>query len=134
MNVTELARRLRIHPKELLRILPEYGFDVGMKAVKIDNKVAQQIMRSWNKIKRDIERKRRLEIEEKKNKEKALRKESGLSTSLPDFISVRHFAERLSLPVSQVIAELMKNGILANQIKILILTLLVFWLKTWVFP
>ena len=115
MNVTELARRLRIHPKELLRILPEYGFDVGMKAVKIDNKVAQQIMRSWNKIKRDIERKRRLEIEEKKNKEKALRKESGLSTSLPDFISVRHFAERLSLPVSQVIAELMKNGILANQ-------------------
>jgi len=115
MNVTELARRLRIHPKELLRILPEYGFDVGMKAVKIDNKVAQQIMRSWNKIKRDIERKRRLELEEKKNKEKALRKESGLSVSLPDFISVRHFAERLSLPVSQVIAELMKNGILANQ-------------------
>ena len=100
MNVTELARRLRIHPKELLRILPEYGFDVGMKAVKIDNKVAQQIMRSWNKIKRDIERKRRLELEEKKNKEKALRKESGLSVSLPDFISVRHFAERLSLPVS----------------------------------
>ena len=115
MNVTELARRLRIHPKELLRILPEYGFDVGMKAVKIDNKVAQQIMRSWNKIKRDIERKRRQELEEKKKKEKALRKQSGLSVSLPEFISVRNFAERLSLPVSQVIAELMKNGILANQ-------------------
>ncbi|MBH41678.1 MAG: translation initiation factor IF-2 [Candidatus Magasanikbacteria bacterium] len=115
MNVTQLARRLRIHPKELLQILPEYGFDVGMKAVKIDNKVAQQIMRAWPKIKKDIERKRRKEAEEKKLKERAMRQESGAGVSFPEFISVRDFAEKLEIPVSQAITELMKNGILANQ-------------------
>ncbi|MBT3816718.1 MAG: translation initiation factor IF-2 [Candidatus Magasanikbacteria bacterium] len=115
MNVTELARRLRVHPKELLRILPEYGFDVGMKAVKIDNKVAQQIMRSWAKIKRDIERKKKLEQEEKRKEEKELRKESGEVVVLPALITVREFAEKLELPINQIITELMRNGILANQ-------------------
>jgi translation initiation factor IF-2 len=115
MNVTELARRLRIHPKELLRILPEYGFDIGMKAVKIDNKVAQQIMREWRRIKKDIEKKRREELEEKKNKERALRQESGESVAIPAIVSVKKFADLLQLPVTQVITELMKNGILANQ-------------------
>ncbi len=115
MNVTELARRLRIHPKELLQILPAYGFDIGAKAIKIDNKVADQIMRMWPKIKRDLEKKRQQELEEKKSKERALRQESGLSVELPAIISVRDFAEALQLPVGQVIMELMKNGILANQ-------------------
>ncbi len=115
MNVTELARRLRIHPKELLRILPEYGFDIGMKAVKIDNKVAQQIMRQWRKIKADMERKRKAELEEKKKKERALRKESGETVMIPAIITVRDLAERMKLSVTQLITELMKNGILANQ-------------------
>lgn len=115
MNVTELARRLRVHPRELLRILPEYGFDIGSKAIKVDNKVAQQIMRSWAKIKRDIERKRKEEVEELRKKERELRKESGETVVLPAFITVRAFAEKLNLPVSQIIMELMRNGILANQ-------------------
>lgn len=115
MNVTELARRLRVHPKELLRILPEYGFDVGAKAIKIDNKVAQQIMKQWNRIKRDQERKRREEAEERRRKERELRRQSGETVYIPAFIAVKHFAELLSLPVSQVITELMRNGILANQ-------------------
>jgi len=115
MNVTELARKLRVHPKELLRILPEYGFDIGMKAVKIDNKVAQQIIREWRRIQLDMEAKRKAEIEEKKKLERALRQESGETVVLPKIISVRLFAERLELPVSQIITELMKNGILANQ-------------------
>ncbi|PIR74734.1 MAG: translation initiation factor IF-2 [Candidatus Magasanikbacteria bacterium CG10_big_fil_rev_8_21_14_0_10_47_10] len=115
MNVTELARRLRVHPKELLRILPEYGFDIGGKAIKIDNKVAQQIMKMWPKIKRDMDNKRKKEQEEKRKAEKELRKESGETVLLPPFIAVRVLAERLKLPVSQIITELMRNGILANQ-------------------
>ena len=115
MNVTELARRLRVRPQQLLEILPEYGFDVGKKAVKIDDKVANQIMRSWNSIRKEIEDKRRKEIEDKKREETELRKESGLSVALPDVMTVKDFSDRLNLPVTQVIVELMKNGILANQ-------------------
>ncbi|MEK7623875.1 MAG: translation initiation factor IF-2, partial [Patescibacteria group bacterium] len=48
-------------------------------------------------------------------KEKELRREQGQSVSLPSLITVRHFAERLQLPVTAVMTELMKNGILANQ-------------------
>lgn len=116
MNVSELARQLHIHPKELLEILPKYGFDVGLKAVKIDDRVADQVLRRWRYIKRELEEKKRREAEEKKKLEKEMRKQTGLTVTLPpDIITVRAFAERLQLPVTQVITELMKNGILANQ-------------------
>ncbi len=43
MNVTELARRLRVTPQELLNQLPALGFDIGGRAIKVDNRVADQI-------------------------------------------------------------------------------------------
>src|SRR3989338_5493725 len=115
MNVSELARQLRIRPQEMLQILPQYGFDIGVKAIKVDDKVASQIVKQWKFIKRDLELKKAKEAEERKQKEKELRRESGLTVSLPPIITVREFAERMALPVTQVIMELMKNGILANQ-------------------
>lgn len=115
MNVTELSRRLRVNTKELLEILPEYGFDIGKKAIKIDDRVAQQVMRKWRFIKKDIDQKKRLEAEERKAKEKELRKEMGKTISLPNYITVIKFSEVMELPVTAVIMELMKNGILANQ-------------------
>ena len=54
MNVTELARRLRVHPKRMLEILPEHGFDIGAKAVKVDDRVANKIIRQWKFIKKEI--------------------------------------------------------------------------------
>lgn len=115
MNVTELARRLRTNTKTLLEVLPEYGFDIGQKAIKIDDKTAVQVMRKWRFIKRDLEKKKQEEMEEQKRKERELRKESGQTVTLPERITVREFAERLNLSVTEVIKELMKNGILANQ-------------------
>jgi translation initiation factor IF-2 len=115
MNVSELARQLKINTKDLLEILPAYGFDVGARAVKIDDRVADQIIRKWRFIRRDLEEKRRKEQEERKLKERALRKEAGHSVTIPGFITVRALSERMNLPTTQVIMELMKNGILANQ-------------------
>ncbi|PIR75361.1 MAG: translation initiation factor IF-2 [Candidatus Magasanikbacteria bacterium CG_4_9_14_0_2_um_filter_42_11] len=115
MNVTELARRLRTNTKELLDILPGYGFDIGQKAIKIDDRTAELVMRKWKFIKRDLDKKKQLEQEEKKQKERELRKESGETVTLPDRLMVKDFAERLNLSVTEVIKELMKNGILANQ-------------------
>ncbi|MFH1947373.1 MAG: translation initiation factor IF-2 [Candidatus Magasanikbacteria bacterium] len=115
MNVTELARKLRVNTKEMLEILPQYGFDIGAKAIKIDNKVADQILRRWRYIRKELDEKKRKEMEENKLKEKELRKESGESVELPSLITVKDFASRLNLSVTQIITELMKNGILANQ-------------------
>lgn len=115
MNVSDLARQLRVRPQDLLDLLPNYGFDIGKKAVKIDNRVASQIMQKWKFIKREMDEKKARELEEAKQKEKLLRKESGLTVEIPDRITVREFAERMNMPVTQLITELMKNGILANQ-------------------
>ena len=115
MNVTELARQLRIHPVKLLTILPEFGFDVGAKAVKIDDRVAAQIQKDWRRIKFVLEERERKEREEEKEKEKALRRESGAKVIIPQILTVRDLAERLNVPVNKLIVELMKNGILANQ-------------------
>lgn len=115
MNVSDLARQLRVRPQDLLDILPTYGFDIGKKAVKIDNRVAAQIIQRWKHIKREMDEKRLKELEEAKQKEKLLRKESGVTIECPDLITVREFAERMDMPVTQLITELMKNGILANQ-------------------
>lgn len=115
MNVTELARRLRIHPKKMLEVLPRHGFDVGAKAVKIDDRVANQIMREWRRIKRILDEEEHRALEEKKRKERELRREQGHRVTLSERMTVRIFAERLAMPVTQVMTELMRNGILANQ-------------------
>lgn len=112
MNVTELARRLRVNSKTLLSTLPEYGFDIGARAIKVDDKIAQQIMRAWPKIKKDIERKQAEEEKKKRMEEIASRAEQVGTVELPDIFTVREFASSLNLPVTTLMHELMKNGIL----------------------
>lgn len=99
----------------MLEILPEHGFDIGAKAVKVDDRVASQIIRQWKYIKKKIDEQERKAKDEALQKEKEKRKETGESVILPNLITVRDYADRLNMSVSQVITELMKNGILANQ-------------------
>ncbi|MEK7625574.1 MAG: translation initiation factor IF-2 N-terminal domain-containing protein, partial [Patescibacteria group bacterium] len=115
MNVSELARQLRIDPAKLLQVLPEFGFDVGAKAVKVDDRVAQQIQRQWKQIKFILEKREKVEREKQKELEKEARKKSGVSVEVPPKLTVRQLADLLSLPITVLIKELMKNGILAAQ-------------------
>lgn len=115
MNVTELARRLRIHPKKLLEILPEFGFDIGARAVKVDDRVAGQIQKEWRRIKRILERREQEAKEKEKEMEKKTRQEKGVTVSIPSKVTVKELAEILQMPTAKLITELMKNGILATQ-------------------
>ncbi len=116
MNVTELARRLRVTTDELFDKLPELGFSVGRKAIKIDNRQAQNIIRAWSEMKR------KQRLAEKMERQKALgsrrEREVDPSTlkplSLSEIVTVRDFATKMGLPVPRVMQELMKNGILAS--------------------
>jgi len=56
MNVTELARILRITPQELRDTLPQFGFDIGQKAIKVNRNVANKIIREWPVLRKRIER------------------------------------------------------------------------------
>ncbi|MFO0764514.1 MAG: translation initiation factor IF-2 [Patescibacteria group bacterium] len=115
MNVTELARRLRVTPQQLLAKLPELGFDIGARAIKIDDRTADQIYKKW------LENSRRERFRDTYNRQQA---GGTVSTdadgkprevTLPAVIAVRDFAGLLNMPVTRVIQQLMKAGILASQ-------------------
>ncbi|HEU0050693.1 MAG TPA: translation initiation factor IF-2 [Patescibacteria group bacterium] len=113
MNITELARRLRVNPQELLAKLPELGFDIGARAIKVDDRVADQIYKKW------LENARRERLREELLRSSVVTgAESGKPKTevvLPAVVTVRDFAGLLNLPVTRVIQQLMKAGILASQ-------------------
>lgn len=115
MNVSELARQLHIHPAKLLQVLPEFGFDIGAKAVKIDDRVATQIQKEWRRIKFILDKREKDEREKERQKEKELRKESGITVNIPNRVTVKDLSLLLNMPVTKLIVELMKNGVLATQ-------------------
>lgn len=115
MNVSELARKLGINPQKLLDTLPEFGYDIGQKAVKVDDRVAQKIMKDWKRIKRILEYREKEELEKQKALEKQTRQESGVTLVLPSRLAVKDLSEKMNIPVNKLIVELMKNGILASQ-------------------
>lgn len=112
MNISELARRLNFPLEELRQNLPKLGFDIGGRAIKVDDRTAWRIIQSWPRLKREIEKMRVVAgVAEEVVVTGPVEKKA---VKLPPVLTVREFATRLSLPMNQVITELMKNGILAT--------------------
>jgi len=114
MNVTELARRLRVNPRELLELLPLFGFDIGARAVKIDPRTAQRIVREWPQRYREYQARQLAERKQKEKEARRARMEQSGPVLIPAVLTVREFAELIDVPVNKVVAELMSNGILAT--------------------
>ncbi len=112
MNITELARILRVTPQELKEKLPLIGFDIGRKAIKVDNRTAKKILREWNFLTRELEARE----EKKRMEEKAETAENQekKEIKIPQFITVRDFARISELPVNAILTELMKNSIFSS--------------------
>ncbi len=113
MNVTELARRIKVSPNEMRDLFPRLGYDIGRKAIKVDDAVAHKIIEMVEQDSSIIDQYRR----EQQPEEEII--ESATSTDkqtlpMPAVITVRDFAGLVQKPVTTVIQELMKNGILAN--------------------
>ena len=114
MNVSDLARRLKTTPHELLEKLPALGFDVGKRAIKIDDTMAEKIFKKWI----DGERRERLRGALISGTSKTVEGAAPVEKKkvlLPAVIVVRDLAGKLNLPVTKVIQQLMKAGILASQ-------------------
>ncbi len=110
MNITELARRLRVNTEELKNVLPGMGFDFGRKTIKIPDLVAWKIINAWPSYVREQQKKKEAERDTERL---TVAREAAKDIILPPIFSVKEFAAYLGLPVTRVIAELMKNGILA---------------------
>ena len=116
MNITELARRLRISQDELREKIPALGFSIGKHAIKVDDRVAQQVIEAWS----EMSRRSRLALKMEEQKQHAVLREARRAeaatreVALPPVSTVRDFATRLELPIPRVMQELMRNGILAS--------------------
>ncbi len=110
MNITALARALKITPQELRDIMPKLGFDIGQKAIKINRNTANRIIKEWPRLK--------YRLEKQKEKEEELKPKFTLKEkkkiSLPAFLTVKEFSSISGLPLNIILTELMKNGIFAS--------------------
>lgn len=111
MNITELARLLRISPQELRDLLPEMGFAIGQKAIKVDNNTAKKIIKEWPRLRREWQFRKEEKLREKEDE--VLPKETKI-VFVPTVIAVRDFADLAEIPVNRVLAELMKNGVFTS--------------------
>ncbi|XOU94391.1 MAG: translation initiation factor IF-2 [Candidatus Kerfeldbacteria bacterium] len=114
MNVTELARKLKITTNELKDLLPKIGFDIGRKAIKVDDKSAFMIIDKIRNNPDIIEDYRREQLPEETEIPEEVDEKEKENIIIPSVITVRDFADLLKKPVATIIQELMKNGILAN--------------------
>lgn len=112
MNVTELARKVKVDTKELLEILPVVGFHIGRRAIKIDNKQAQSIIKNWTRLLAQY--KELTEVKEEKPTEEELEVKKA-PVALPQYIRVKDLSEKLKISLPKVMAELMKNGVLSSM-------------------
>ncbi len=115
MNITELARKLRVSAEELRAKLPELGFDIGQKALKVPDRDVGRIERAWGQYKK----KQYLNKKMQEQKARAERKQAVLEgtaerVEIPSVITVREFSELLNMPIAKVMQELMRAGILAS--------------------
>jgi len=115
MNVTELARKLKLNTQELLEILPEFGFDIGKKAIKVDDKIARKIVDLGSKIREKVDADKQAKLDEFKKLSQQTESATGPEkVEIPEVITVRDFAKIIEKPVNEVIKELMKNGVMAS--------------------
>ncbi len=117
MNVTELARQLKVTTEELFDKLPHLGFDLGRRAIKVDDKIANKIIEAWKRqAKIENQKKKIAEIRGEAKKTEEVETDQPVKTvAIPSVLTVREFADKLKMPINQILTELMKNGVLASM-------------------
>lgn len=116
MNVTELARKLNVNPEELRDKLPGLGFSIGRRAIKVDDRIAHQIMEAWaeHRKRERLKAKREAQKAQVEDSEDDKGSEDVPKVELPSSITIRELAGYLDLPIAKVMQEIMKAGMLLS--------------------
>ncbi len=101
MKISDLSKKTNLSKHQLRGIIRRLRLPVSEHAKKIENKWVDRIEEY-------------LAEQTKPTEEDAQKKEVTKTISIPPRITVKDFAERLDLNVTEVIGELLKNGIVAN--------------------
>lgn len=114
MNVTEIIRELKMTKEEFFPLVKRLGFAVGERAIKVDDRIAVKLIEA---IKHDRKQARHQSLfQHEKVAVKAADEPAAATRSLEitNPITTKRFAELLHKPVTEVIALLVKNGIMAT--------------------
>ncbi len=116
MNLSELARHLKVTTNELKEKLPSLGFDIGLKAIQIPDEQAEKAMVKWREME-TLEKLRakfaaKSEVQQAQEKEELTEDKNIIK--LPKVITVSRLAEKLKVSVVKLIHELIKNGVMAS--------------------
>jgi len=107
-----LGQKTKITTSELFDILPQIGFDIGRRAIKIDDSLANKIISNWDNYRKRLAYER-AKAEELKQKDEL--PEEKRDVKIPTSIAVKDFANLAGLNVSKVLSELIKNGIFVSM-------------------
>jgi len=128
MNISELSRQVKIPVQELKQIIPLLGFDVGGKAIQVDDRIGRKIIEQLNN---PIIKEKMLAKINKQNQTPKFA-HVGACLDLPlhpiqqqkteehkkifigETVVVKNLANQMNLPVTKLILELMKNGVMAS--------------------
>lgn len=102
MNISILAKKLEMSVPELIKKISGYGFKLRNNTKKISDRKAKEIIKK-------VEREKKEAVKEKEEEFKVPEK-----ITLSSSVTVKEFAEKLNMPVTNVMQELMKNGIMAT--------------------
>ena len=119
ISISDLARKLRITNQEVLERALGYGIDIGKRAIKINDKLAEQFIQKYKDEQKRQKTKDRInklkdEINYSEEKKEKVPDASDKLIKVGKSIIVHEFATRLKMPVTKIIATLMRNGIFVN--------------------
>ncbi len=114
MNITELARKLKLNAQDLREKLPALGFDIGQKAIKVDDQLAGKIIRAWREFS-ERERQKEQYLKYSKKDEAEEGQHGTTILEIPSVLTVKDFAALLKRPVTFVLSELIKNGVMTSM-------------------
>jgi len=109
MKISDIAKKLGVSIKDVRDLAKEHSFAIAQKSNTMSDKKAKEFIdlilknTTLNKSTEEVEGDSEEEIVD--NAKKVL---------IPDVISVKDFAEKLELPVTKVMTELIKNGVMAS--------------------
>jgi translation initiation factor IF-2 len=103
MNFLELARKLNMTKQELRALIDKLRLPVPKRAKKIEKKWAQRIEQYLQE-----------QHTRKETQVVAGKPEVSKTVAIPARINLKKFAERLDIPVTTIITELLRNGIMVN--------------------
>jgi translation initiation factor IF-2 len=113
MKISDIAKKLGISIKEVRDKAKELKFPIAQKSNTMSDKKAKEFIELAQKdtslISNILDENKELEIKETEGA-----KEEGNVIFISDVISVKEFAEKLELPITKVMTELIKNGVMAS--------------------